>query len=104
MYVRAVVGEGVRPNGLLVPQQGITRDPKGSAIAMLVGKDGKVEMRRVKVSQAIGDKWLIEEGLAAGDKVIVEGLQKIQPGASIQATELGAAPATPVPAAPAAAN
>ena len=93
MYVRAMVAEGVRANAVLAPQQGITRDPKGNANAMLVDKEGKVETRSVKVSQAIGDKWLIEEGLAAGDRVIVEGLQKIRPGMPVQAAEAGATPA-----------
>ena len=95
MYVRAIVGTGTRQSGLLVPQQGIARDPKGHTTAMVVGQDGKVEVRPVRVSQAIGDKWLVEEGLAAGDKVIVEGLQKVQPGATVQPTEAGAAPPTP---------
>ncbi len=92
MYVRAIVGTGTRQSGLLVPQQGIARDPKGHTSAMVVGQDGKVEVRTVRVSQAIGDKWLVEEGLAAGDKVIVEGLQKVQPGALVQPTEAGAPP------------
>jgi membrane fusion protein (multidrug efflux system) len=71
---------------------------------MVVGKDDKVEVRQVKVSRSLGDKWLVEDGLKAGDKVIVEGLQKIQPGMPVQATEMGAAPAKPAaaPAAPAA--
>jgi membrane fusion protein (multidrug efflux system) len=94
MYVRAVIGRGVRENGVLVPQQGIARDPKGSTTAMVVGADGKAEIREVRVSQTIGDKWLVEDGLAAGDKVIVEGLQKIKPGAPLQATEAGAPAAT----------
>jgi membrane fusion protein (multidrug efflux system) len=81
---------------LLVPQQGVTHDPKGGTTAMVVGKDGKVEVRPVVVSRAIGDKWLVESGLAAGDRVIVEGLQKIKPGAPVQATEMGA-PAAPAP-------
>jgi len=101
MYVRAIVGTGTRQSGLLVPQQGIARDPKGHTTAMIVGRDSKVEVRPVRVSQAIGDQWLVEEGLAAGDRVIVEGLQKVQPGASVQPTEAGAAPspaATPSPA------
>ena len=98
MYVRAIVGTGTRQAGLLVPQQGIARDPKGHTTAMVVGQDGKVEVRPVRVSQAIGDQWLVEEGLAAGDKVIVEGLQKVQPGALVQPTEAGATP--PPPAAP----
>jgi membrane fusion protein (multidrug efflux system) len=100
MYVRAIVGTGTRQAGLLVPQQGIARDPKGHTTAMVVGQDGKVEVRPVRVSQAIGDKWLVEEGLAAGDKVIVEGLQKVQPGASVQPTEAGASPPPAAPPAP----
>ncbi len=93
MYVRAVLGNGQRPNAIVVPQQGIARDPKGNTTAMVVGRDGKAEVRQVKVSQAIGDKWLVESGLAAGDRVIVEGLQKIKPGVPVQASEAGAAPA-----------
>lgn len=104
MYVRAQVGSGVRENAILVPMQGIARDPKGDTSAMVVGKDDKVEVRQVKVSRSLGDKWLVEDGLKAGDKVIVEGLQKIQPGMPVQATEMGAAPSKPAaaPAAPAA--
>ncbi len=102
MYVRAQVGSGVRQNAILVPQQGIARDPKGNTSAMVVNAEGKVEVRQVKVSSAIGDKWLVEDGLKAGDKVIVEGLQKIAPGMPVQATEMGAAP-TQAPSAPSAA-
>lgn len=86
MYVRAVVGDGERENALLVPQQGVTHDPKGGTTSLVVDADGKVELRQVEVSRAIGDKWLVEKGLAAGDRVIVEGLQKIKPGAPVQAT------------------
>lgn len=92
MYVRAALGTGVRQQGLLVPQQGIARDPKGNATAMVVGKNGSVEPREVKVSRTIGDKWLVESGLSAGDRVIVEGLQKIGPGMPVDAVEKGAAP------------
>ena len=102
MFVRAVLGSGVRPNALLVPMQGIARDPKGDTSAMVVDADGKVAVRPVKVSRTIGDKWLVEDGLKAGDKVIVEGLQKIGPGMPVQATEKGAEAAKPA-AAPAAA-
>lgn len=91
MYVRAIVGEGVRTQGLLAPQRGITRDPKGGATALVVGRDGKVEVRELRVSRTIGDQWLVEDGLAAGDRVIVEGLQKVQPGMPVTAVE--AAPA-----------
>lgn len=112
MYVRAVVGSGVRQDALLVPQQGIARDPKGNTTAMVVGDDGKATVRPVKVSRTIRDQWLVEDGLRAGDKVIVEGLQKIRPGAPVKATEAapaksapaanGVAPANPPPAAPSA--
>lgn len=87
MYVRALIATGARPDGVLAPQQGITRDPKGNATAMVVNKDSQVEVRTVAVSQAVGDKWLVESGLAAGDKVIVQGLQKIQPGMTVLVSE-----------------
>ncbi|MBN8766068.1 MAG: efflux RND transporter periplasmic adaptor subunit [Thiobacillus sp.] len=87
LYVRAIVGSGMRDHAILVPQQGIARDPKGNTSAMIVGKDGKVEARPVKVSRTIGDQWLVEDGLAAGDRVIVAGLQKIRPGAPVKAVE-----------------
>jgi membrane fusion protein, multidrug efflux system len=96
MYVRAVVGNAVRDDAILVPQVGIARDPKGNATAMVLGADGKVQARSVKVSQTVGDQWLVESGLDAGDKVIVSGLQKVRPGAPAEATEApppGSAPA-----------
>jgi membrane fusion protein (multidrug efflux system) len=99
MYVRALVSNGERADGLLVPQPGITRDPKGNAIAMVVGADGKVEQRTVQVSQTVGNRWLVEGGLAAGDQVIVEGLQKIRPGAAVQPTERGTETPAAAPAA-----
>ena len=101
MYVRAVIGGGVRQNAILVPQKGVTRDPKGNATAMVVNAENKVEQREVKVSRTIGDKWLVEDGLVAGDRVIVEGLQKVQPDAPVQATEAGSQPAPPQQGAPA---
>lgn len=94
MYVRAVVSSAMLEQGLLVPQQGIARDPKGNATAMVVSADGKAEPRAVEVSRTVGDKWLVSSGLAAGDRVIVEGIQKVQPGMPVEVTE----------AAPAAAN
>lgn len=92
MYVRAIVEEGVAEQAILVPQQGVTRDPKGNAIAMVVNASDKVEQRSLTVDRAIGTKWLVLGGLAAGDRVIVEGLQKIRPGVAVKV----------VPAAPAA--
>jgi membrane fusion protein (multidrug efflux system) len=95
MYVRAVVGSGVRQDALLVPQRGVSRDPKGNTAAMVVGEDGKVAVRPVVVARAIGDMWLVDDGLKAGDRVIVEGLQKIRPGAPVKAIEADAAKAAP---------
>lgn len=97
-FVRAVVGNAVRENAILAPQRGIARDPKGNATALLVGQDGNVQARAVKVSRTVGDQWLVEEGLQPGDRVIVEGVQKVKPGAPARI----AAPATaPNQAAPA---
>lgn len=95
MYVRAMVELGTRPDGVLAPQQGISRDPKGNATAMVVTPEGKVEARVVQASRTIGDQWLVDGGLAAGDRVIVEGLQKVQPGGNAKAVEAGAAPQEP---------
>lgn len=95
MYVRAVVELGTRPDGVLAPQQGISRDPKGNATAMVVTPEGKVEARVVQASRTIGDQWLVDAGLAAGDRVIIEGLQKVQPGGNATAVEAGAAPQEP---------
>lgn len=93
MYVRAVLSAAVLEDGILVPQQGIARDPKGNASALVVGTDGTVQPRTVEVSRTIGDKWLIRSGLTAGDRVIVEGLQKVQPGMPVEATEAAQAAA-----------
>jgi len=100
MYVRAVTGAGVRREAILAPQQGILRNPKGDTTALVVGAAGTVELRQVSVSRTLGDQWLVEDGLAAGDRVIVEGVQKVGPGMQVQAIEAGTA--TPAPAAPAA--
>ncbi|ELM3739890.1 efflux RND transporter periplasmic adaptor subunit [Yersinia ruckeri] len=94
MFVRARLDEGVRDDALLVPQQGITRNPRGEATALVVGESDKVELRTVTAAQAIGDKWLITDGLKPGDRVIVTGLQKIRPGVQVKAQEVSdAAPA-----------
>ena len=90
MYVRAVVGNAVRPDAILVPQQAVARDPKGQASVMVVNGESKVEQRPIEVSRAVGDRWLVENGLAAGDRVVVEGLQKASPGATVTVEEPGA--------------
>ena len=102
MYVRAVIGGGVRSDVVLVPMQGIARDPKGDTTAMVVGKQGRSAPGQ---GQPHGRRQVVvEDGLKAGDKVIVEGLQKIGPGMPVKATEKGDAPAaggSRQPAAPA---
>ena len=85
MYVRAVVQEGVVDRAILVPQQGVSRDPKGNPVALIVDGSGKVEQRMITVARAMGDRWLVSEGLNPGDRLIVEGRQRIRPGASVKA-------------------
>jgi len=87
MFVRARLDEGVNDGALLVPQQGITHNPRGDATAMVVGPDNKVAVRQITAPQAIGDKWLVTAGLQEGDRVIVTGLQKVRPGAQVTAKE-----------------
>ncbi|AYL63203.1 MULTISPECIES: efflux RND transporter periplasmic adaptor subunit [Citrobacter] len=94
MFVRARIDEGVQPNAILVPQQGVTRTPRGDATVMIVNDKSQVESRAVVAAQAIGDKWLISKGLQPGDKVIVSGLQKARPGVQVKATADTETPAT----------
>jgi len=84
MYVRARVVEGVRQKAILAPQQGITRDPRGRATALVVNARNKVEQRSVTADRTIGDKWIVTAGLKPGDRLIVEGLQGLQPGATVR--------------------
>ncbi len=97
MYVRATVAEGVDPHALLVPQQGVIRDSRGEPTALVVGTDDKVELRTLTVSRTVGNDWLVTKGLKDGDRVIVEGTQKIQPGMAVRpvAAHLGAESQTP---------
>ncbi len=85
MFVRAVVEEGVRDNAVLVPQQGVSRDTKGNPVALVVDPGGKVEQRALELDRALGDKWLVTRGLQPGDRLIVEGMQKVRPGAEVRA-------------------
>jgi membrane fusion protein (multidrug efflux system) len=84
MYVRTLVQEGVVSHALLAPQQGISRDPKGNPVALIVDDSGKVQQRMLTVDRAIGDKWLVSSGLKTGDRLIVEGLQRVRPGTSVK--------------------
>lgn len=85
MFVRTQLDEGIRANSLLAPQRGITRDRLGNATALVLNNEGIVEQRQLKTGRAVGDQWLVLEGLAAGDQVIVQGLQKVKPGAPAKA-------------------
>ncbi|VFR29332.1 RND efflux system, membrane fusion protein CmeA [plant metagenome] len=99
MFVRAQLQEGVRDQALLVPQRGITRNPTGQATALVVGADNKAELREVTVERTVGDRWLVGAGLKPGDRVIVDGLQNVLPGAPVKAVPAGqvAASAAPEP-------
>lgn len=93
MFVRAVVEEGLSDQALLVPQQGVSRDTKGQPYALIVNGEDKVEQRSLELDRAIGDKWLVTKGLAAGDRVVVEGQLRVRPGASVKVVPFGAAAA-----------
>jgi membrane fusion protein, multidrug efflux system len=94
MYVRAVIKEGLLADALLAPQQGIALDADGKASALVVGRDGKVQRRSVRVSRTVGDQWLVEEGLKPGEQVIVEGVQRVEPDMMVQAVPVRQAPAS----------
>ncbi len=84
MFVRAVVQEGVQAQAILIPQQAVSRDPKGNPVALIVDAAGKVGQRVLSLDRAMGDKWLVSSGLRPGDRVIVEGVQKVRPGSSVK--------------------
>jgi membrane fusion protein (multidrug efflux system) len=85
MFVRAIVEEGIKDQAVLVPQQGVGRDPKGNPIALIVDDGNKVVMRALELDRAMGDRWLVAKGLNPGDRVIVEGNDRIRPGALVRA-------------------
>lgn len=100
MYVRAILEEGVREQAILAPQRGVTRNARGWPTALVVDDSEKVEQRILKVDRAIGDRWLVSEGLNPGDRLIVEGLQKVKPGSPVRVVQAGGT-STPPQAAPA---
>ncbi len=98
MFVRGIAREGVSRKAMLIPQHAVSRDPKGNPLTLLVGPDGKVVEKQLSIDRAVGNQWLVTSGLVPGDKVIVEGMQKVRPGAparAVPAEEAG----TPGPAA-----
>ena len=92
MFVRARIEEGVDDTALLVPEVGVTHDPAGQATALVVGPDSKVTVHALKLRGTSGNQWIVSDGLKDGDRVVVAGLQKVQPGALVQATEPQSAP------------
>ncbi|GAB3445070.1 efflux RND transporter periplasmic adaptor subunit [Insolitispirillum peregrinum] len=104
LFVRARVEQGVRENALLVPQRATIRLPDGSAAVWIVGADNKVATRPIQATQAVGDAWLVNSGLQAGERIVIEGLQKIRAGAEVRPVDPTAAAAPAGQAAPAAAG
>ncbi|HEY9104325.1 efflux RND transporter periplasmic adaptor subunit [Chitinimonas sp.] len=99
MYVRARLEEGIDEAAILVPQQGVTRDAKGNAVALVLNGEDKVEQRQLKTRRALGDQWQVTDGLKEGDRLIVEGLQKVKPGASAKPVPFQPAGSAAAPAA-----
>lgn len=100
MFVRAAVQEGIAAQAILIPQQGVSRTPKGEPVALVVDEAGKVQQRMLNLNRAIGDQWLVSSGLSAGDRLIVEGMLNVRPGATVKAVpwegqKTGAAAAKP---------
>ena len=96
---------GVDDTALLVPEVGVTHDPNGQATALVVGPDNKVTVHTLQLRGTSGNQWIVSDGLKDGDRVIVAGLQRVQPGAMVEAAELPTAPtagasSAPVTAAP----
>ena len=92
MFVRAVVKEGINEHAVLIPQQAVSRDPKGNPVTQIVDGEGKVRQRMLTVDRAIGDKWLVSSGLSPGDRVIIEGMQRVRPGASVSVVPFNVGP------------
>ncbi|MDA8137045.1 MAG: efflux RND transporter periplasmic adaptor subunit [Desulfobacteraceae bacterium] len=108
MFVRAVIQEGVNNQAILIPQQAVSRDPKGNPVVLVVDAESKAQQRLLKLDRAIDDQWLVSSGLAPGDAIVIEGLQKVRPGMAVKVASAaasqtpapGAKPASTAPAAP----
>jgi membrane fusion protein (multidrug efflux system) len=87
MFVRARIDQGVDDTAMLVPQVGVTHNPQGQATALVVGPDNKVASRTLQTTRTLGDKWVVQGGLDEGERVIVAGVQKVQPGMLVRAVE-----------------
>ena len=95
MYVRAKLSQATAQNAILVPQQAVSRDPRGAATVLVVGADSKAVLRTISADRTVGDKWLATSGLKAGDRVIVEGLDRVKPGQAVRPVPAGSPPRRP---------
>jgi membrane fusion protein (multidrug efflux system) len=84
MFVRTLIKEGISEHAILIPQQAVSRDPKGNPQALVVDPQNRVQLRMLTIDRAIGNKWLVTSGLAKGDRIIIEGIQKVRPGAPVK--------------------
>ena len=104
MFVRAVVQEGINKRAILIPQEAVSRDPKGNPLTLIVDTEGNVRQQPIEIDRAVGNQWLITGGLAPGEQIIIEGMLKVRPGMKVRATPSGRdekrpmAQATPAPA------
>ena len=94
MFARGELEQAVDNQAITVPQRGVNIGANGIATVMVVGADDKVEVRMIKIGQAVGNKWIVTDGLKAGEQVIVEGLQKVQPGMAVKPVPFNPAGAT----------
>ncbi len=99
MFVKAIVSGAVRPNAIVVPQKAVQQTANGHVV-YVVNEQGQAESRPVMVGEWIGDDWIIKQGLKAGDKVIVDGFQRLTPGAPVKAVAAGSDPRRAGKAAP----
>ena len=84
MFVHAQLVAGERSEAILAPQQGVTRNPRGQAVAMLVNADNQVEQRIIQTERTVGNRWLVSDGLNVGDRLITEGVHMVQPGMTVE--------------------
>jgi membrane fusion protein (multidrug efflux system) len=98
MFVRARLSQATVRNAILVPQPAVTRTPTGAATVLVIGPDNKATLRQITTNRTVGDKWLVTAGLAAGDRVITEGLMRIKPGQPVRPVPAGSPPPEAPPA------
>lgn len=97
MYVRAQVETGVEPQAVLAPQRGVARNEKGEPTALVVGAGDKVELRALEARSVAGDQWIVTRGLREGDRLVVDGLQRAQPGEKVRPVLVTVPTPTPTP-------